>query len=117
MVSTSLFVGMSPSGMIIHDSHTLHGIFTAIANSATGPSSNANSASGTGKEGEAEEDYKGESKFASHLKANQGVSNFARTRTLKEQREYLPAFAVREELLKTIRENQGTSIKERDLCA
>ncbi|PCH33035.1 pre-mRNA splicing factor [Wolfiporia cocos MD-104 SS10] len=57
------------------------------------------------KEGE-KEDYKGESKFATHLKASSGVSVFARTRTLKEQREYLPAFACREELMKVIRENQ-----------
>ena len=54
-----------------------------------------------------EEDYKGESKFASHLKTAAGVSAFARTRTLKEQREYLPAFACREELMKVIRDNQG----------
>ncbi|KAG1725582.1 pre-mRNA splicing factor [Suillus paluster] len=52
------------------------------------------------------EDYKGDSKFASHLKASTGVSSFAKNRTLKEQREYLPAFACREELLKVIRENQ-----------
>ncbi|KAG6919467.1 hypothetical protein DXG01_005726 [Tephrocybe rancida] len=52
------------------------------------------------------EDYKGDSKFATHLKTTAGVSNFARTRTLKEQREYLPAFACREELMKVIRENQ-----------
>ncbi|KAI0638802.1 P-loop containing nucleoside triphosphate hydrolase protein [Trametes polyzona] len=55
---------------------------------------------------EKEEDYKGDSKFASHLKTGTGVSTFARTRTLKEQREYLPAFACREELMKVIRENQ-----------
>ena len=54
------------------------------------------------------EDYKGDSKFATHLKTATGVSAFAKTRTLKEQREYLPAFACREELLKVIRENQGT---------
>ncbi|KIK68997.1 hypothetical protein GYMLUDRAFT_67703 [Collybiopsis luxurians FD-317 M1] len=53
-----------------------------------------------------EENYKGDSKFASHLKASAGVSAFARTRTLKEQREYLPAFACREDLMKIIRENQ-----------
>ncbi len=58
------------------------------------------------KSGE-KEDYKGDSKFASHLKTSAGVSNFARTRTLKEQREYLPAFACREELMKIIRDNQG----------
>lgn len=54
-----------------------------------------------------EDDYKGDSKFATHLKSSAGVSSFARNRTLKEQREYLPAFACREELMKVIRENQG----------
>ncbi|KAG2023687.1 pre-mRNA splicing factor [Coprinopsis cinerea AmutBmut pab1-1] len=53
-----------------------------------------------------EENYKGDSKFATHLKSSSGVSSFAKSRTLKEQREYLPAFACREELLKVIRENQ-----------
>ncbi|KAL6305628.1 P-loop containing nucleoside triphosphate hydrolase protein [Sparassis latifolia] len=57
------------------------------------------------KSGE-KEDYKGESKFATHLKAAAGQSVFARTRTLKEQREYLPAFACREELMRVIRDNQ-----------
>ena len=57
-----------------------------------------------------EADYKGDSKFASHLKSSSGVSAFAKSRTLKEQREYLPAFACREDLLKVIRENQGGSI-------
>ena len=50
------------------------------------------------KEGE-EADYKGDSKFASHLKSSSGVSSFAKSRTLKEQREYLSAFACREDLL------------------
>jgi hypothetical protein len=54
------------------------------------------------------EDYKGDSKFASHLKSSTGVSAFARTRTLKEQREYLPAFACREDLMKMLRDNQGS---------
>lgn len=53
-----------------------------------------------------EETYQGDSKFATHLKTSAGVSSFARNRTLKEQREYLPAFACREELMKVIRENQ-----------
>jgi hypothetical protein len=56
------------------------------------------------------EDYKGDSKFATHLKASTGVSSFARSRTLKEQREYLPAFACREDLMKVMRDNQGLSI-------
>lgn len=48
----------------------------------------------------------GKSKFASHLKKNTGSSAFSKSKTLKEQREYLPAFAVREELMRVIRDNQ-----------
>ncbi|KDQ54990.1 hypothetical protein JAAARDRAFT_693645, partial [Jaapia argillacea MUCL 33604] len=59
------------------------------------------------KENGGKEDYKGDSKFASHLKEQTGVSSFAKSKTLKEQREYLPAFACREDILKVIRENQG----------
>ncbi|KAJ9661809.1 DEAH-box RNA helicase prp16 [Neophaeococcomyces mojaviensis] len=47
-----------------------------------------------------------DSKFASHLKRDEGGSAFSRTKTLKEQREFLPAFAVREELMRVIRDNQ-----------
>ncbi|KAG8761183.1 DEAH-box RNA helicase prp16 [Serendipita sp. 396] len=53
-----------------------------------------------------EQDYKGESKFASHLKTSTALSAFARSRTLKEQREYLPAFACREDLMKMLRDFQ-----------
>lgn len=53
------------------------------------------------------ENYKADSQFSSHLKKLEGVSNFAKSRTLKEQREYLPAFAVREELMGMIRDHQG----------
>lgn len=60
------------------------------------------------KENGGKEDYKGKSKFASHLKAGQATSSFARNQTLKEQREYLPAFACREDILRTVRDNQGT---------
>lgn len=48
----------------------------------------------------------GKSKFATHLKKNTGSSAFSKTKTLREQREYLPAFAVREELMRVIRDNQ-----------
>ncbi|KAI9335835.1 hypothetical protein DFJ73DRAFT_763782 [Zopfochytrium polystomum] len=43
----------------------------------------------------------GESKFSSHLKEkSDAVSAFARSKTMREQREYLPVFAEREELCK-----------------
>jgi len=58
------------------------------------------------KDGVDEKNYKADSQFSSHLKQSEGASNFSRTRSIKEQREYLPAFAVREDLMKTIRENQ-----------
>ena len=53
-----------------------------------------------------EEIHQGGSKFAKHLQKSEGQSNFSRSKSLKEQREYLPAFAVREDLLRVIRDNQ-----------
>lgn len=51
--------------------------------------------------------YKDSQKFATHVSdKNVAVSDFAMKKTLMEQREYLPVFAVRQELLKIIRENQ-----------
>lgn len=57
-------------------------------------------------------DYKDGSSFAKHIKAQKNVaqSQFARTKTMKEQREYLPVFTVREKLLDVVRENQITVI-------
>ncbi|PLW30386.1 hypothetical protein PCASD_21279 [Puccinia coronata f. sp. avenae] len=51
-----------------------------------------------------------ESQFASHLKKSESVSHFAKSKSLKQQRQYLPAFACRERLLKQIRENQVTIV-------
>lgn len=45
-------------------------------------------------------------KFSDVMKKNDGASNFSQSKTLREQREFLPAFAVREELLRVIRDNQ-----------
>lgn len=45
-------------------------------------------------------------KFSEHMKSNEGQSAFSKSKTLREQRQYLPAYAVREELLNVIRENQ-----------
>lgn len=49
----------------------------------------------------------GTNKFSDHMnKKSEGASNFSQTKTLREQREFLPAFAVREDLLRVIRDNQ-----------
>lgn len=53
-----------------------------------------------------EEEKKGGSKFAQHLTKQEGASAFSKSKTLSEQRQYLPAFAVREDLLRVIRDNQ-----------
>lgn len=45
-------------------------------------------------------------KFSEHMKKSEGASNFSQSKTLREQREFLPAFAVREDLLRVIRDNQ-----------
>lgn len=57
----------------------------------------------------AEGDTGGGNKFAEHMnkqKPQEGASEFTKSRTLREQREFLPAFAVREEVLRVIRDNQ-----------
>ncbi|PKI84174.1 RNA helicase [Malassezia vespertilionis] len=54
----------------------------------------------------AKEQGKGDSKFAVHLKKKQAASHFSQTKSLREQRQYLPAFASRDELMSVIRENQ-----------
>eukprot|EP00250_Pteridium_aquilinum_P021702 c25200_g2_i1 orf=163-3891(+) len=54
-----------------------------------------------------EVDFKENAKFAVHLKEKgEAVSEFAKTKSLLEQRQYLPIFTVRDELLQVIRENQ-----------
>ena len=60
-----------------------------------------------------EVDYKKSSGYASHLKKKTdgtngkdgAVSEFAKKKSILQQREYLPVFSVREELLNVIREN------------
>ena len=56
---------------------------------------------------EQQDESTGDSKFASHLKASEASSEFARTKSMREQREFLPVFAVREDLLRVVRDNQG----------
>ncbi|KAK3903459.1 P-loop containing nucleoside triphosphate hydrolase protein [Staphylotrichum tortipilum] len=55
---------------------------------------------------EEESKLRNTNKFSDHLKKSAGASSFSQTKSLREQREYLPAFAVREELLRVIRDNQ-----------
>jgi pre-mRNA-splicing factor ATP-dependent RNA helicase DHX38/PRP16 len=55
-------------------------------------------------------DYKTDQKFAEHMKSSEASSDFARKKTILEQRRYLPVFAVRQELLNVIRENSGVII-------
>ncbi|KAI4340648.1 hypothetical protein MLD38_025461 [Melastoma candidum] len=57
-----------------------------------------------GEDGEV--DFKEEAKFARHLKKDEAVSDFAKSKTIAQQRQYLPIFSVRDELLQVIRENQ-----------
>ncbi|KAA8904294.1 hypothetical protein TRICI_005520 [Trichomonascus ciferrii] len=68
---------------------------------------------GVQEQKEEEDDEDGNSKwttkFSDNLndEKNTGTSKFATEKSLREQRQFLPAFAVREELLNVIRDNQG----------
>uniref|UniRef100_A0A665WCB2 RNA helicase n=1 Tax=Echeneis naucrates TaxID=173247 RepID=A0A665WCB2_ECHNA len=51
-------------------------------------------------------DYRAEQKFADHMKEKtEASSEFAKKKSLLEQRQYLPIFAVRQQLLNIIRDN------------
>ncbi|PWN44711.1 P-loop containing nucleoside triphosphate hydrolase protein [Ceraceosorus guamensis] len=51
--------------------------------------------------------HRSDSQFSKHLKkSDQGASAFSRGKSLKDQRQYLPAFACREDLMRVLRENQ-----------
>lgn len=52
-------------------------------------------------------DYRSDQKFAEHMKGQKdsGKSHFSKTKSITQQRRYLPVFAVRQELLNIIREN------------
>lgn len=51
-------------------------------------------------------DYKKDQKFAEHMQnQDQGSSDFAKRKTILQQRQYLPVYAVRQDLLNVIREN------------
>lgn len=53
------------------------------------------------------DDYKSGSQFADHMKdKNQASSHFARSKSMKQQRQFLPIYAIREDLMTVIRENQ-----------
>ena len=52
-----------------------------------------------------ENDYKQSGQYSQHLKSNDPVSQFAKSKTLKEQREYLPVYQCRKELMNVIRDN------------
>ena len=53
-------------------------------------------------------DYRTSAQFASHIQAKtEAVSKFAQSHSIREQREFLPIFQVRRELLQVIRDNQG----------
>jgi pre-mRNA-splicing factor ATP-dependent RNA helicase DHX38/PRP16 len=53
------------------------------------------------------EEFRKENKFATHLKSGEANSVFSKTKSIKEQREFLPAFSVRNDLLRVVRDNQS----------
>jgi pre-mRNA-splicing factor ATP-dependent RNA helicase DHX38/PRP16 len=53
------------------------------------------------------DNYKGESQFADLLKDKaEAVSQFAQSKSMKEQRQFLPVFAIRNDLMRVIRDNK-----------
>jgi len=60
----------------------------------------------TTQEGVGEVDYKQANSFKEHIKGQKSnASHFSRTKSIRQQREFLPVYSVREELMNVIREN------------
>ena len=61
-----------------------------------------------GVEDEDRVDYKKSAGFSAHLDkmSSDSVSHFARTKSLREQREFLPVYKVKRYLMNVIRDNQ-----------
>ena len=58
------------------------------------------------KDAEGNVDFRAGSKYASHMQEkSDAVSAFAKSKSIKEQREFLPIFQCRDELMRVIREN------------
>ncbi|XWS10336.1 hypothetical protein CRYUN_Cryun39dG0067800 [Craigia yunnanensis] len=53
-----------------------------------------------GEQGEI--DFKEDAKFAQHLKKGEAISEFAKSKSVAEQHQYLPIYSVRDELLQVI---------------
>jgi pre-mRNA-splicing factor ATP-dependent RNA helicase DHX38/PRP16 len=66
---------------------------------------------GAGAAGPEHIDYKSDSQFGQHMtRPTEAVSDFARNKTMKQQREFLPIFHVRQHLLQIVRENQSACL-------
>ena len=51
-------------------------------------------------------DYKTDSQYANSMKKNEAVSEFSKSKSIKEQREFLPIYSVRDDLVTVIRDNR-----------
>ncbi|KNB43586.1 pre-mRNA-splicing factor ATP-dependent RNA helicase [Blastocystis sp. subtype 4] len=65
---------------------------------------------GDGKDKETDAEMEAENSYSGHLTDAAGSSLFSQMKSIQEQREYLPIYSVRDELLSVIRENQVTII-------
>lgn len=57
-------------------------------------------------EQEEETDYKKAAGFQQHMKKAEANSHFSKSKTMLQQREFLPIFQVKDDLLRVIRDNQ-----------
>ena len=65
----------------------------------TVPAPTAQEDKGRGDEGEESSSYKSSHQYSEHLQEKtEAASQFSKSRSIKEQRQYLPIFAVRQEV-------------------
>jgi len=80
---------------------------TKSSNNTTSTSTNVEETSNEEENENGEIDYKKSTGYAQHVNKSKSnkVSDFAKSKSIREQREFLPAFTIRDELLNVIREN------------
>ncbi|MCJ1446873.1 MAG: DEAH-box RNA helicase prp16 [Stictis urceolatum] len=79
---------------------------TNIANTALGNLMGVKDEDGDSAAPGPDKKQEGGNKFSHHMRKNEGQSDFSKSKTLQEQRQFLPAFAVRDDLLRVIGNNQ-----------
>ena len=108
IIGNIIGVPQKPEGSDAHDGARADVQSDAFTNSATGGGGGGGGGGAQGAEGggDDERDYKQDSMYGEHMcKPLVAASEFSKTKTIAEQRRFLPIYGCRDALLNVIRDN------------